>query len=415
MATANYSDVRGNVRVTAALPPASGNHARKPRHRRGPKHKAKVAVEESEDEYAFYSGTGNDVLNDCGWIVDSGASSHMTWDRDVYCEYRELSTPQPVRLGDGCKIDATGKGIKLKVMSSSDREVTFTLTEALHVPEMSRNLLSVLSITDKGYRMSFHENWCSIDSKDGKVIAEAQKKGNLFQLQGEAVKTKFEECANVATAASREIWHSRLGHVGDATLEKLAAGHFVKGVTIKGDRKRSFCEGCARGKASHVKPQALNEICATRRCGIVHSDVLGPVIIESLTGKRFMISFTDDMMRCSQVNFMNSKAEALDKFKEYQASVEGTSGELIRVLHTNRGGEYMSREFKGYLVHQKIEHEETCAHSPEQNGVAERLNRTLMEKARPMVAHAGVGKAFWAEAVHTANYLKNRPPQKLSD
>ena len=72
----------------------------------------------------------------------------------------------------------------------------------------------------------------------------------------------------------------------------------------------------------------------------------------------------------------------------------------------------MSREFKWYLVHQKIEHEETCAHSPEQNGVAERLNPTLMEKARPMVAHAGVGKAFWAEAVHTASYLKNRTPTK---
>ena len=200
-----------------------------------------------------------------------------------------------------------------------------------------------------------------------------------------------------------------LGHVGDAILEKLAAGHSVRGVTIKGDQERSFCEGCAKGKASHMRPQALNEIRATGRCGIVHRDVLGPVSIESLTGKRFMISFTDDMTQCSQVYFMNSISEALDKFKEYQASVEGISGELIGVLHTD---EYMSREFKRYLVHQKIEHEEACAHSPEQNGVAERLNRTLMEKARPMVAHAGVGKAFWAAAVHTANYLKNTTPTK---
>ena len=276
MTTANYCNVRESVRVAAA--PASGNHARKPRQRRGPKHKAKVAVEESEDEYAFYSCTGNDVSNEYGWIVDSGASSHMNWDRDMYCEYRELSTPQPVKLGDGCKVNAMGKGtMKLKVMSSSDREVTFTLTEALHVPEMSFNLLSIRSITDKGYCMSFHENRCSSESKDGEVIAEGQKKGNLFQLQGEPMRTNSEECANVATAASREIWHSRLGHVGDSTLEKLAAGHSARGVTVKGDKERSFCEGCARGKASHVSPQALNEIRATRRCGIVHSDVLGPV------------------------------------------------------------------------------------------------------------------------------------------
>ena len=82
---------------------ATGDHARKPRHCRGPKHKAKVAMEESEDEYAFYSGTGNDVSGDCGWIVDSGASSHMTWNHDMYIEYRELTIPQPVKLGDGRK------------------------------------------------------------------------------------------------------------------------------------------------------------------------------------------------------------------------------------------------------------------------------------------------------------------------
>ena len=318
------------------------------------------------------------MLNENSWIVDSGASSHMTWDRDMYCEYRELSTPQPVKLGDGRKVNAMGKGtIKLKVMSSSDREVTFTLTETLHVPDMSCNLLSVRSITDKGYRMSFHEDRCSIESRDGKVIAEGQKKGNLFQLQGEAIRRSSEECANVATAASKEIWHSRLGHVGDSTLEKLAASHSARGVTVKGDSERSFCEGCARGKASHVRPQALNEIRATRRCGIVHSDVLGPVSVDSLTGKRFMISFTDDMTRCSQVYFMKSKDEALGNFKEYQASVEGTSGEPIGVLHTDRGGEYMSREFKRYLVHQKIEHEETCAHSPEQNGVAREIKSDI--------------------------------------
>ena len=163
-------------------------------------------MEESEDEYAFYSGTRNDVSSDCGWIVDSGASRHMTWNRDMYSEYSELTIPQPVKLGDGRKVNANGKGtIKLKVMSSRDKEVIFTLTEVLHVPEMSCNLLSVRSITDKSYRMSFHENCCSIESREGKVIAEAQKKGNLFQLHGEPVKSKFEECANVATAASREI------------------------------------------------------------------------------------------------------------------------------------------------------------------------------------------------------------------
>ena len=89
--------------------------------------------------------------------------------------------------------------------------------------------------------------------------------------------------------------------------------------------------------------------------------------------------------------------------------VEGPTGERIRILHTDRGGEYVGKEFKRYLMSQQIDHEETDAEAPEQR-VTERQNRTLMDKARSMVAHAGLSKGFWAEAVNTANYLRNRSP-----
>ena len=108
--------------------------------------------------------------------------------------------------------------------------------------------------------------------------------------------------------------------------------------------------------------------------------------------------------------FMTKKSQALDCFKEYQALVEGPTGEQIGILHTHRGGEYVGKEFKRYLMSQQIDHEETDAESPEQNGVAERLNRTLMDKARVMVAHTGLSKRFWAEVVNTANYHHNRSP-----
>ena len=111
-----------------------------------------------------------------------------------------------------------------------------------------------------------------------------------------------------------------------------------------------------------------------------------------------MISFTDDKTRISSVAFMTQKSEALEKFKDFQATVEGESGMRIGTLRTDRGGEYVGKKFKRYLRSQQIEHEETIANTPEQNGVSERLNRTLMEKARPMVAHAALSKTYWAEA-----------------
>ena len=103
-------------------------------------------------------------------------------------------------------------------------------------------------------------------------------------------------------------------------------------------------------------------------------------------------------------------SEALEKFKDFQPTVEGESGLKIGTLRTDRSGEYVGKEFKQYLRSQQIVHEETIANTPEQNGVSERLNRTLMEKACPMVAHAALSKRYWAEAVSTACFIKNRSP-----
>ena len=139
---------------------------------------------------------------------------------------------------------------------------------------------------------------------------------------------------------------------------------------------------------------------------------MGPVSVASMTNKRFMISFTNDKTHISSVAFMAQKSEALEKFKDFQATVEGESGLKIGTLRTDRSGEYVGKEFKRYLRSQQIEHEETIANTPEQNCVSERLNRTLMEKAGPMVTHVALSKRYWAEAVSTACYIKNRSPSQ---
>ena len=175
-----------------------------------------------------------------------------------------------------------------------------------------------------------------------------------------------------------------------------------------------FCDSCAVGKQHRTSPKPLGAIQAERKLQLVYSDVMGPVSVASMTNKRFMISFMDDKTRISSVAFMAKKSEALEKFKDFQATVEGESGLRIGTLRTDRGGEYVGKEFKRYLRSQEIEHEETIANTPEQNGVSERLNRTLMEKARPMVAHAALSKRYWAEAVSTACYIKNQSVTRRS-
>lgn len=105
--------------------------------------------------------------------------------------------------------------------------------------------------------------------------------------------------------------------------------------------------------------------------------------------------------RCCAVHFLNSKSKVPEKFKEFEARVFNDCGQQIGTLQSNNGGEYLSKEFRYYFKSRGIHHEL----SPEQNGIVERMNRTLMETARSMMAHAGLPHKFWAEAVETAAYI----------
>ena len=276
----------------------------------------------------------------------------------------------------------------------------------LHVPEMSCNLLSVRGITEKGFVMNFEKEGCSIISEKGVTVATGQKLGNLYILNGDTVRVGDVEHAKLVSEPS--LWHRRLGHVSDDVLKKLTSGSVATGVSFKGGTGDEFGDSCARGKALRKTPKPLKEIILQ----LVYSDVCGPMSVETGTGKRYVITFTDDYSRFSFVFFMARKSESFAMFMQFQAIAEGESGKEIGTLRTDGAGEYKSAEFQSNLTKNKINHEETIPHTPEQNGVAERLNRTLMEKVRPMLTQAGLPKIYWAEAVNTANYLKNRTPSQ---
>ena len=145
-----------------------------------------------------------------------------------------------------------------------------------------------------------------------------------------------------------------------------------------------------------------------RKLELVHSNVCGPLQVESIGGSRYFVTFIDDYSRCVSIHFIKYKTEVFEKFKHFEAMVTKECGLPIRKLRTDNGGEYMSKDFQTYLALKGIEHQLTVPHSPQQNGVAERLNRTLMESTRAMLSHANLPKKLWAEAVATAAYLRNR-------
>lgn len=201
-------------------------------------------------------------------------------------------------------------------------------------------------------------------------------------------------------------WHYRLGHPGQHALKEmqrlnLAIGFQFKMVPIE------LCEGCIYGKAHHPRfPRSSTT--TSQPLQLIHSDLCGPMSTLSITHNKYYITFIDDFSRYAMVSFMHYKSSTLDHFKVYKQRVENQHNMKIKTLRTDNGGEYVSNEFIKYCQKEGIIHQYTVPHTPQQNGVAERKNRSLMETARSMLQTAGLAHFYGEEAVATACYLQNR-------
>jgi len=146
---------------------------------------------------------------------------------------------------------------------------------------------------------------------------------------------------------------------------------------------------------------------------IVHSDLCGLVQTPSLTGSHYILTFIDDFTRKTWVYFLKNKSEVFEKFCNFKALVENQSGQHIKVLRTDRGGEYISKEFLCFCRENGIHKQFTTRYTLQQNGVAKRKNRTIMDMAKSMLKAKHLPNDYWAKAVHYAVYILNRCPTKV--
>jgi len=199
----------------------------------------------------------------------------------------------------------------------------------------------------------------------------------------------------------------------------------ITGVEIKKNTSGELtCDGCVLGKGhrSPIPKKSLSR--ASQILELVHSDLNGPLDVPSLGGSRYFITFIDDFSKWTTVYMMRKKSESFKYFQIYHKYAQVHTGhhinklnvirrtnktfEQIKSLRTDNGGEYISNTFKQYLLETGISHQLTVAYTPQQNGVAERMNRTLIDLVRSMLHSADIDKKFWAEALQTAVHVRNR-------
>lgn len=342
-------------------------------------------------------------FNNTDWYVDSGASIHLTAKDDWLMNVKKEPGLKEIMVANKTKIPVVCEGdIEINTIIDTERH-NIVINNVLYVPDLTTNLLSVSQLIKNGNKVIFNEKGCEIYNGYGKLVAKANLLDNVYRLVFE----KPEQSLLAAVAVPGEVWHRRFGHLNYKALRLMNNGA-VNGLDCKGKfNNTNACVICCEGKQTRLSFKHEGSR-AKELLGIVHADLCGPMEVTSLGGSKYFLLFEDDFSRMTFVYFLKSKDEAFDSFKDFKSFVENQKGTKIKVLRTDNGGEFCSTVFQNFLVKNGIVHQKTNPYTPEQNGMLERMNRTIVEKARCLLFDAEFDKSFWAEAVSTAVYLRNR-------
>ncbi|GJW49733.1 zinc finger, CCHC-type containing protein [Tanacetum coccineum] len=353
------------------------------------------------EEDVGYKETNMDSL----WYLDNGASNHMTGMRDHFKELDEKVSGK-VRFGDGSYIEIKGKG---SILIECDDEKQRIISHVYYIPSLKSNLLSLGQFTEIGCKVVMEDDELRLYDMDNKIFMKVTRQRNRLYKANLRIGTRVCLLANLKDDTWQ--WHARLGHLNFESLKSMAQRDLVHGIpTIK--HTTQVCDVCLIGKHNRAPFPKKAKGRSTSPLDLVYGDLCGPITPPTPSGKKYIFLLVDDYSRYMWVYFLNTKDQAFDTFKEYKKTIENELRTTLKMLRTDRGGEFTSNEFTQYCKENGIARQLTAPYSPQQNGVVERRNRTIMSTTRCMMKATNMPQNFWAEAVRHAIYILNSVPTK---
>lgn len=322
----------------------------------------------------------NTVYSNATWILDTGASSHMSFDHDDFISLRDVDEQKEVLFGDKSTAPVEGIGdiVIRALVDGKTRKVT--LKNAFYVPQLRRKLISVSSATNRGCTGQILSNKMVI-SKNGQDMVVGIKQSGLYVVQL-AEEDSFDFNTEVKEDSS-QLWHARLGHINSNYITKTAK--VTKGLdvnpAIKDARTGDIikCDGCQVGKLAKLPVPVRTSERATVVGERVHADICGPVGQETFSGATYFVLFKDECSCFRMVYMMKSRSEAYECLRKTIAFIEAEAKTKFRCFVTDRGSEFTSNRTQELLLKEKITHKMSAPHTPAQNGFIGSDNRTLME------------------------------------
>lgn len=279
-----------------------------------------------------------------------------------------------------------------------------------YVPALSTSLISVGMLIEKNLEVKFNDKGCHIVDSSGSIVATGGRYGGLYNL-------RLAERSMVASTGHhrddcQHQWHRRLGHRDWAAVQRINKEQLATGIRITDCGLMVVCECCLEGKSSRFPFPEVIERKSTQVLDIIHTDLCGPMSNVKPSGNRYVLNLVDDFSRFTVTYLLKHKWEAAESIKAYVQWVENNFGRKPRIIRSDGGGEFNNTELRKFYQAEGIQPQFSTPYSPQQNGVAERKNRSLSEVASCMLIDAGLENRFWGEAIRTATYLQNRLPSR---
>ncbi|XP_075475725.1 uncharacterized protein LOC142510376 [Primulina tabacum] len=336
-----------------------------------------------------------DSVHETGyWYFDSGRSRHMTGSREYLIDYNEQKCGR-ITYGGEAKGKIVGKG-------TLNVEGLPKFHNVLHVEGLNSNLISISQLCDDNLHVKFNKHVCEVfDESNIYIMTGTRSLDNCYQI-GEKLSCKRAQITEL------DLSHQKLGHVNFKTLKNLSKYEAVRGMPNLSSGIPYVCGECQKGRQTRVSHLVLATSGTTCCLELLHMDIIGPMEGESFGSKKYSFVCVYYFLRFSWVSFIKEKSDTFSVFKQLVTRITNFHGLKVRRIRTDHGKEFENSSFSSFCDRKGISHEFSAPKTPQQNGIAERKNRTLQEMERVMLTSKNISKLFWADAINTACHISNR-------
>jgi len=348
------------------------------------------------------------------FILDCAATRHIISDKEYFSSFKQCN--KQVNWGNAKSINIKGVG-NVNIIFT-DSKLKCVLKNCLYMPELGINLISQGELNKETYTILTYN---SILLKQGnKNITKGKKINNLYYLPIKVLNKNvlkgnqiLHTSENNTSNNSNILWHQRLGHINNNSLNnlKIATIGYNTNNTSNINYNNDNCEICIRAKFTNKINYNTNNSIKLDYLEKVASDLCGPISPITYNKCKYFITFLDKATRYLEIELLHSKDEAFSAFNNFKLRAENNkSNYKIRIFASDNGTEFTNNKFKRLLINSGIIHQLSPAYTHEPNGFIERINRTILNKARSLLFNSNTPLYLWGEAVLAATYLYNRTP-----